>query len=94
MCSDRLSGTATNDGCGNPLVRRLLVPGSNSRPIINEYALKYKKYSTEFAKKYLNVEKYRKFNDSFTNSNKDISGGSSNMSFETYAKNKLNTLRS
>ena len=94
MCSDRLSGTATNDGCGNPLVRRLLVPGSNSRPIINEYALKYKKYSTEFAKKYLNVEKYREFNDSFANSNKDISGGSSNMSFETYAKNKLDTLRS
>ena len=92
MCSDRLQGTATSDGCGNPLVRRLISPGSSTRPIIEEYKKKYENYATMYAKKYLDIQKYKDFNKSYTLHNEDISGGNDNMSFENYAKNKLSTL--
>ena len=45
-----------------------------------------------YAKKYLDIQKYKDFNNSYTLHNEDISGGNDNISFENYAKNKLSTL--
>lgn len=93
MCSDRLDGTVTSNGCGNPIVRRLLADGSSTRPIIKEYEAKYRSYATEYAIKYLNANKFKEFSEKYKLANKDLSGGQDNMSFETYANNKLGTLR-
>lgn len=91
MDSDRLGGTATNDGCGMPIVRRLLAPGSTSRPMVEEYYQKYLSYCKEYATTYLDVNKFKDYTNQFYYSSKDISEGNNNMSFETYANNKKST---
>lgn len=90
--SDRLSGTVTSDGCGMPIVRRLLVSGSTSRPIIASYQKQYESYCKEFANKYLDAKKFKEFTDQFYYSSKIIDNSNSNLSFNDYAKNKLNTI--
>ena len=90
--SDRLEGTASGNGCGVPLIRRLIVPGSTTRPIIEEYYEKYCEYCVEYANKYLDGSKFEKYTNQFYYSSKDITGGSDNMSFSTYANSKLATL--
>lgn len=92
MDSDRLSGTITENGCGFPLVRRLLVAGSSSRPVIEEYQNQYFEYCKQYAKEYLDVSKFLEFTNMFCFSNKNISSNNENMSFEEYSKNKLATL--
>ena len=92
MCSDRLTGTATNDGQGTPLVRRTIVPGSKTRPIIEEYQNIYKDYCREFAAKYLNVERFKEYTSSFYYSSKTIDETGENMSFKDYALNKNNAI--
>ncbi len=90
--SDRLNGTASGGGCSMPIVRRLLVSGSSSRPVISEYQTKFKKYCKDFANKYLNEEKFKAFTNQFYYSSKVIDNSNSNMSFKEYAINKLGTL--
>ena len=84
----------------NPLLWRLIISENSSvsysdnYPVISEYKTQYEKYCAEYATKYLNVEKYENFTNQFYYSNKDISNpGVDNMTFETYAKAKLATLK-
>ena len=46
----------------------------------------------EFAKKYLDAKKFKEFTDQFYYSSKIIDNSNSNLSFNDYAQNKLNTI--
>ena len=93
MNSDRLQGTITENGCGFPLVRRLLVSGSSSRPVISEYQNQYFEYCKQYAATYLSVEKFQNYTNQFYFSSKNIISSNENMSFETYCTNKLSTIK-
>ena len=85
----------------NPLLWRTIIEEKNSDvsysdnyPVIQEWKETYLSLCKEYAEKYLSKEKFKAYNDQFYYSNKDISkGGSDNMSFGTYATNKLETLK-
>lgn len=65
---------------------------ASNYPVIEEYRNRYYELCVEYANKYLDVDKYKTFNDQFVYSNKDIeNAGSINQTFETYAQNKLNS---
>jgi len=60
--------------------------------VISEYQELYNKLCLEYANKYLDVNKYKEFNNQFVYSNKDIeNGGANNLSFEAYCTRKLQT---
>lgn len=66
---------------------------SDDYPMIDSVREAYYNYCKEFAPKYLSKDKFQTFTNQFAWSNKDISkGGENNLSFETYASNKLATL--
>lgn len=84
----------------NPLLWRTIlvapegqdVEYASNYPVIEEYRNRYMELCKEYAAKYLDVNRFKEFNNQFVYSNKDIeNGGSNNMSFETYATNKLKT---
>lgn len=67
---------------------------SNDYPVIEEVQQAYRAYCVEFANKYLLEAKFEAFTNEFLYADKDYSsGGANNMTFETYATNKLNTLK-
>ncbi|MGM9873455.1 MAG: CotH kinase family protein [Bacilli bacterium] len=92
MDSDRLTGTITENGCGMPLVRRLLVCGSSSRPIIESYEEKYFAYCKQYANEYLDNDKFVAFTNQFYYSSKNVSEENENLTFQQYAENKLATI--
>ena len=60
--------------------------------VIEEYRDMYNQLCVEYSNRYLDVNKYKEFNNQFFYSNKDIEkGGANNLSFEDYCNAKLNT---
>ena len=83
----------------NPLFWRTIISTTDTSvdyskkwEVIKEYQDQYNLLCKEYAEKYLDVTKYEEFNNQFVYSNKDINvGGADNLTFEQYAKTKLNT---
>lgn len=94
MFSDRCSNTASGDGCKVPILRRTCVPGSSTRPIIEEYKDIYENYCKKYAEEYLSTSAFKEFTDKFYYSSKNIDTDThGNMSFSEYASNKLSTIK-
>jgi len=72
------------------LLWRTCISGKQSMPVIKEYQEQYVSYCKEYAKKYLDVNKFQEFTNQYYYADKDIKNpGGSNMSFKEYATIKL-----
>ena len=88
-----LSFLVADDGIGVQASLSENVEYANNYPVIEEYRTRYMELCEEYAKTYLDTNRFEEFNNQFVYSNKDINkGGSNNMTFGNYAKNKLATL--
>lgn len=73
----------------NPLYWRTILSGSGDYPCVDEYRNKYFDYVEEYASKYLNVEYYNAYKDSFHYLD-DVYGD--NISFSSYASRMLSQM--
>lgn len=84
----------TNEDLRNPLFYRTIITGSTwygeNFEVISEYKNRYEELCNEYAKKYLDVNKFKEFTNDFPLVDKNINkAGGSNITFETYANAKL-----
>ena len=98
--STRMGGMSFNQGgkvwINNPLLWRIVCEDTSHQdyPLVEAFNELYKTYVEEFATKYLDVDLFRSFTEGFYYApSKDINNaGDSNMTFATYAENKLNNM--
>lgn len=99
-CTTTKQNTGERKWQKNPLYWRTIITSSDTSqdystkwPVINEYKTRYEELCKEYAERYLDVNKFKEFNDQFVYSNKDINkGGANNITFSKYALEKLKTL--